>query len=213
MLIFFSPSGVHACANILSCSFYIPPKQNDKAILHQINQLLPSGIQIFDLIRVPSHFEPRTFCVARTYEYFIPLIAFKPSDRNPNYTEEQRNHWKFSNKDFDRINEIMQLLIGTKLYFNYTTASKAQMDDPTLLRSIFQFQAVNIVTIGDHQFLRCSITGRSFLYNQIRKMIGSFLFFFGPFYYLPFSQRIIHDRTSNCYDQGRCPTGCCSSHI
>ena len=59
---------------------------------------------------------------------------------------------------------------GTKKYHNYT--KKASFQDDSTNRHIYELSCVELIDFENFQAIKFKIVGQSFLYNQIRKMIG-----------------------------------------
>jgi tRNA pseudouridine38-40 synthase len=88
-------------------------------------------------------------------------------------------NYKISKEDFNKLNELLKLFIGTKSYHNYTKRLKlfikirgSQTTKDSYKRHITQFFTSEPYMIKDIECLTIIIVGQSFMIHQIRKMIG-----------------------------------------
>lgn len=69
-----------------------------------------------------------------------------------------------------QINELCRLYVGTRKYHNYT--KKLRYSSGAAQRLIKEFYIEEVLVIEGVEFAKFRIEGQSFLYHQIRKMIG-----------------------------------------
>ncbi|RAP44667.1 tRNA pseudouridine(38-40) synthase TruA [uncultured Methanosphaera sp.] len=115
--------------------------------INQLNGLLPDDIKIIGEARVPYGFKVR-FPLTRTYTYIQPIDPFKEDKL-----------------DINKIRQAMQYFIGKHNFRNF---SKRNEKNPN--REIKNIE----VEIKDN-ILIFTITGQSFLWNMVRKMVTSLL--------------------------------------
>lgn len=76
----------------------------------------------------------------------------------------------FGEAERTRLNKILNQYVGTHNFHNFTTRVKSE--DPSAKRYIVSFEAVDVFTVGNTEFVKCVVIGQSFMLHQIRKMIG-----------------------------------------
>lgn len=125
-----------------------------------INTHTPSDMHVFAIKEVTGSFNAHGKANYREYEYVFPAKILFPTD--------------FTLANIDQINTLTSKFIGTKNYHNYTR--KLTYEKAESRRYIVKFEAnKELLTHNSVSFLRFSITGQSFLYHQIRSMIGAVL--------------------------------------
>lgn len=136
--------------------------------------------------RVTKKFDSKNSARCRFYEYLIPISVFKKPSEKTDCSEE------FDNKILEKINIITKKFIGSKNFHNYSRKMKAK--DPKSWRIIIEFEArilkiqdlmteekiseYKTESLKDMKYLVFKIIGQSFIYHQIRKMIGSLIQYF-----------------------------------
>ena len=100
----------------------------------------------------------------------MPTSAFKPSIKHPEYEKLSSSDWRFSVRDMESINDMIQFFNGTRRYHNFTKKLTYRQDSSS--RHILSFRCQEIFTSDGVEFARFIIVGQSFLYHQIRKMMG-----------------------------------------
>ena len=126
-------------------------------ILAEINHHLPTDIRIISLKLVAASFHAKNSSSYREYQYLFPCRAL--------------NNTEFSREVIERLNLIAAAFHGTHSFHNYTRDLKPNM--PEAKRYIVKFEVDSApVVFEDTFYLKFIITGQSFLYHQIRKMVG-----------------------------------------
>eukprot|EP01017_Pseudomicrothorax_dubius_P049424 TRINITY_DN9191_c0_g1_i2.p1 TRINITY_DN9191_c0_g1~~TRINITY_DN9191_c0_g1_i2.p1 ORF type:complete len:360 (-),score=74.35 TRINITY_DN9191_c0_g1_i2:126-1205(-) len=166
--------GVHAVGNVVSIKLELPKNlvssetgELDKLQFKQsidfntiqklIQDQLPEDIRVFGIRFVTQTFNPRKFANSRSYEYLCPSSVFIPGfDASKSL-------------DIDYINFLCNMFVGTKRYHNFSKAIPPEA--PTAKRHVKSFRCSFLPEKPD--FLKFEVEGSSFLYHQIRKMIGS----------------------------------------
>ena len=116
----------------------------------------------------------------REYHYILPTFCLEPkiTEDKDRLTKEQNNLQKYLGNYKFRVNsELMEKVKlicadfkGSKKYHNYTR--KMASSDPSSRRHIYEVSVDELIEYEDFEAIRFKIVGQSFLYNQIRKMIG-----------------------------------------
>lgn len=114
--------------------------------------------------RVTQTFDAKLMARSRIYEYLAPMNLFHTKTYTLSAEEEQ--------EVVEKVRGWCQKFKGTKNYHNYTRNMKAT--DPKAKRYIMDMQVelVKLEKYPDTPFLQFKIHGQSFIYHQIRKMIG-----------------------------------------
>lgn len=114
-------------------------------ILSEINSYLPDSIRTLSFIGVPSDFHPRRDAKLRTYSYFLTV-----------------------NEDFNLslAREILEMFVGRHNFHNF-----AKRDTTKKINTIKDIEAADILSVGDYTY-QIRISSRSFLWQQIRRIIG-----------------------------------------
>ncbi|CAD8088992.1 unnamed protein product [Paramecium sonneborni] len=154
--------GVHALCNMVSLKLQIDQKYcqsitNNKLIdkwninwdylIQDLNSHLPQDIQVNGIKHVTQSFNVKNSADQRMYNYISP--SFSTSDK---------------------IQNLCNQYIGTHNFHNYT--SKIEYNDPASRRFIQEFK-VQPIKFQNDNYLKFTILGNSFMYHQIRKMIGT----------------------------------------
>ena len=115
--------------------------------LDYLNGLLPDDIKIIGEAKVPYGFKVR-FPINRTYTYVQPLNPFEKQ-----------------NLDYEKMKEAMTYFIGEHNFRNF---SKRHEKNPN--RKI-----INVNLEVDENLMIFTVTGESFLWNMVRKMVTSII--------------------------------------
>lgn len=133
--------------------------------ISKVNDLLPETIRLFGFKRVTKGFNSKSQCDARTYIYVLPTVAF--ADQND---EMDQKSFRISEETLKKLNEALQLYVGTKNFHNFTL--KKKHNDPSAKRYIKSFICESPFLRKDVEFCVLKVYGQSFMMHQIRKMIG-----------------------------------------
>ena len=180
--------GVHAVLNTIKCKLEVDSKYctdeylmtNEKEILKadlkktidvkkvikEINSHLPSEIEVFTMKFVTKNFDTKNSARSRKYEYIIPLDFLRVLSKH-----------QFSDSDLlSKINSILLMFKGSHDFHNYT--KKLEKNNSFNQRVIIDVKAEiiksSVSDIPDStEFVIIYIHGQSFLYHQIRKMVGA----------------------------------------
>ncbi|CAK83042.1 unnamed protein product (macronuclear) [Paramecium tetraurelia] len=154
--------GVHALCNVVSLKLQIDQKYcssmtNNKLVdkwnidwdllIQELNSQLPSDIKVNAIKHVTQSFNVKHQADQRMYNYISP---------------------SFSTVDY--VQNICNQYLGTHNFHNYT--SKKEYNDPSSKRFIQDFRVQNL-NFHNENYLKFTILGNSFMYHQIRKIIGT----------------------------------------
>ncbi|CAD8178392.1 unnamed protein product [Paramecium pentaurelia] len=135
-------------------------KLKDKAkvdygkVLNVINSNLPNDIKVHSIKLVTQGFDVRKNARYRFYEYIAPVSI---------YSE------KKGEEIIEKVNNLVKKFVGTHNFHNYSRGMK--YTDPQSMRYILSIQ-VELFKYQDREFFKFLIHGQSFIYHQIRKMMG-----------------------------------------
>ncbi|EDO07560.2 tRNA pseudouridine synthase family protein [Babesia bovis T2Bo] len=176
-----------------------PGISKEQCLVSRLNTVLPDDIRCFQVLRVTRGFCARSMCSKRMYEYVIPLSLLRyryvcGEDDNKRTFEKTSNlmnlhmnsrqniHCKrlssvalhegtTEERDVDMVllQSILSDYCGSHDFKNFTQRQK--VEEKTTQRFIHEIKVEGSESIGINA-VRVIITGQSFLYNQIRKMIG-----------------------------------------
>ena len=166
--------GVSAIMNVVSCRLHKYPDLNENEMKLKVNSLLPNDIKIFRFIEVSDHFDSKSNNNNREYNYIIPSFLFEPILNKENKIEMKdfvgNYSFKLNENSKEKLNKFCKNFLGTKKYHNYTkNVGFSQMSSQ---RHIYKFEYVFENLESNFEVIKFIIIGQSFLYNQIRKMIG-----------------------------------------
>lgn len=109
-------------------------------------------------------FDAKSSARSRKYEYIAPIALFHKS-KDPLSEEELT-------ATLNKLREWVSVFKGTKNYHNYTKTMR--FSDSQAKRYIIDIQVdlIKSEKYPDAQFVKFLIHGQSFIYHQIRKMMG-----------------------------------------
>ena len=183
--------GVSAIMNVVSCKLHKYPNMCENEMKEKVNKFLPEDIKVFRIIEVSGHFNSKDNNNLREYHYYIPSFVFERHAKNEKTEEDKREinpqenlsskikvdsyftgnySYKLPKEDIEKIRELCLEFKGTKNYHNYTR--KQQFSDMSSQRIMFEVACEEVRDFGGFEMAKFKIVGQSFLYNQIRKMIG-----------------------------------------
>ena len=170
--------GVSAVMNVISVKLHKYPDLNENDMKNKINNLLPKDIKIFRFIEVSDRFDSKDNNNNREYHYIIPTFCLEPKNENNNNNDDNVDidkfvgnyKFKLSRELHDKCKKVCSEFLGTKKYHNYT--KKVGFSDPSSQRHIYELNCDEIINFDEFECIKFKIVGQSFLYNQIRKMIG-----------------------------------------
>jgi tRNA pseudouridine38-40 synthase len=152
-------AGVHALAQV--ANFKISETRTEAEVKNYFNHYLPQDISVVDVSIVTDRFHARYNAKAKTYLYKI-------------WNEEYTNPFmrKFSmhvekKLDLSRMREAARHFVGEH---DFTAYSNAKSKKKSMVREIY-----SISIEENNGFLEIRIKGNGFLYNMVRKIVGTLI--------------------------------------
>lgn len=150
--------GVHALCTVAGLRMLWGHNKQEEDVINDINSHLPVDIRIIGLKVVANKFNAKNHADYREYEYLFPLKALYPDQ-------------EFNSDIVKNINAITSRIQGTHSFHNYSR--DAQMNTPQAKRYVVKYEVASCPIIHENrQYLKFLFIGQSFIYHQIRKMIG-----------------------------------------
>lgn len=130
-------------------------------VKREINEKLPENIKVFGIKFVTKSFVAKNSASSRIYEYLLPEHLLRT----------ERNKEENSSQLLLKLNELLKEFEGTHNFHNYT--QKGEFANKTNMRYIMSARAeIFSHEISEEKFFMIILHGQSFIYNQIRKMVG-----------------------------------------
>ncbi|WP_340373074.1 tRNA pseudouridine(38-40) synthase TruA [Peribacillus sp. FSL E2-0218] len=152
-------AGVHAFAQI--ANFKIAGNLTESEIMNYLNRYLPQDISIKEVMLVPDRFHARYNAKDKTYLYKI---------WNERYTNPFMRKYSMhveEKLDIERMKRACQYFIGAH---DFTAFSNAKSKKKSMVREIY------VIDIEENAgFIEISVRGDGFLYNMVRKMVGTLI--------------------------------------
>jgi tRNA pseudouridine38-40 synthase len=167
---------VSAIMNVVSCKLHKDPNMDEEAMKNLINENLPKDIKIFRMIEMSRTFDSKGDNNNREYHYILPSFMLEPQVEGESKSIDSFTgnfNYKISPEIHEKLKNICKAFKGTKKYHNYT--KKLAFSDPSSNRHIYELTCDEIIEFDSFQAIKFKIIGQSFLYNQIRKMIGAII--------------------------------------
>jgi tRNA pseudouridine38-40 synthase len=165
--------------NVVSVKLHKLPDINEDKTKQLMNENLPKDIKIFRIIEMSRSFDAKSNNDNREYHYILPAFCLEPKNLSTS-TEGQSIDTYVGNYDFkitpeyhDKIKSLCKQFKGTKNFHNYT--KKILFKDPQAKRHMIEVSCNELINFGAFQAIKFKLVGQSFLFNQIRKMIGAII--------------------------------------
>jgi tRNA pseudouridine38-40 synthase len=180
--------GVHAVGQCCSMKLLVPPNRESQ-FLEELNSFLPSDIRVMGMTRVTKSFNARSHCSHRRYEYLLPTYMLRAASEvkdifrkqpNPSTLDVRSVLISYRSADspstLDAFRANMSRYLGTHNYHNFTNTSgtgKAP-SDASMQRYMMgvtvspPFLARAQGEVEEVEWVKISITGQSFLFNQVK---------------------------------------------
>lgn len=130
--------------------------------LEQLNANLPPQIKVLDLKRVTKGFNAKDQCVARSYSYTLPTVAFAPYKDTVDLQT-----YRVDEQTLAKVNDTLKLFEGTRNFHNFT--SRKAFQDPSANRFIYNFQCQSPFLVRNVEFCVIIVKGQSFMLHQVIK--------------------------------------------
>jgi len=160
---------VHALQNYFGCKLRAISVDLSE-VKEKLRKSVPDDIKIFGLLKGSSKFNTKLSCSSREYLYYLPSFCMQSLKSQTSYD----NCHKYRIGGLDEINKVAEMYKGTNKFHNYTQGIHPKMGSAQ--RYIMQFKAERTLIINDLELIELFIKGQSFLYNQIRKMVGMVIY-------------------------------------
>jgi tRNA pseudouridine38-40 synthase len=152
-------AGVHAFAQI--ANFKIKDNLPESDIMNYLNRYLPQDISIMDVTVESDRFHARYNSKAKTYLYKIWNEQFpNPFMRKYSMHVEQK-------LDMKKMKEAAKYFLGEH---DFTAFSNAKSKKKTMVREIYSIDFEK-----KDGFIQIRISGNGFLYNMVRKIVGTLI--------------------------------------
>ncbi len=152
-------AGVHALAQV--ANFKITQSIAEADIKKYLNEYLPQDICILAVTAMPEHFHARYHAKGKTYLYQI----WNQEQSNP-FMRKYSMHVK-GKLDIRRMQKASAHFLGEH---DFTAFSNAKSNKKSMVRTL---SAIGIEE--QDGFVRIRVTGDGFLYNMVRKIVGTLL--------------------------------------
>ncbi|XP_056364274.1 tRNA pseudouridine synthase-like 1 isoform X1 [Oenanthe melanoleuca] len=174
-------SGVHALANAAHLDMPRPPGKADftgHQLAHALNRhLRPEPIRILSAQRVPSTFHARFSAVSRTYIYRL-LLGCAHHSQIPVFERDLCWAPPGGPLDIAAMRAAAELLLGTHDFSSFRSPGGPAQPSP--VRTLLQLRIrpgpgllARHGPLGELEFWEVKVKGRSFLYRQVRRMVGA----------------------------------------
>jgi len=152
-------SGVHALAQI--ANFKMDGNLTVSEVMTYLNRYLPHDISVVEVTLVPDRFHARYNAKDKTYLYKIWNEQYtNPFMRKYSmHVEEKLN--------ITSMNRACQYFIGTH---DFTSYSNAKSKKKSMVREIYSIEIEEIAG-----FIEIRVRGNGFLYNMVRKIVGTLI--------------------------------------
>lgn len=152
-------AGVHALAQI--ANFRMSKSATEDEVMHYLNRYLPHDISITNVMLMHDRFHSRYNAKDKTYLYKI---------WNEQYTHPFMRKYSMhvENKlDIEKMRKASQHFLGEH---DFTSYSNAKANKKSMVREIYSLE------INENAgFIEIKVRGNGFLYNMVRKIIGTLI--------------------------------------
>ncbi|MFD3448152.1 tRNA pseudouridine(38-40) synthase TruA [Microbacteriaceae bacterium 4G12] len=152
-------AGVHAFAQIANVK--IEENFTESAIKNYLNQYLPQDISVIQVVSAPERFHARYNSKAKTYLYKI----WNEEHTNP-FMRKYSMHIE-RKLDMKRMKQACQYFIGEH---DFTAFSNAKSKKKSMVREIYSLDIEK-----NDGFIQIRVSGNGFLYNMVRKIVGTLI--------------------------------------
>ncbi|WP_246942959.1 tRNA pseudouridine(38-40) synthase TruA [Bacillus pinisoli] len=154
-------AGVHALSQVANFKLSEAKSKSESEVMTYLNRYLPQDISIMDVSIVSDRFHARYNAKAKTYLYKI---------WNKEYTHPfLRKYSMHVEKELDlaKMEEAAKFFLGEH---DFTAYSNAKSKKKSMVREIY-----SISLEENNGLIEVRIRGNGFLYNMVRKMVGTFI--------------------------------------
>jgi tRNA pseudouridine38-40 synthase len=164
--------------NVVSVKLHKLPDIDEAKMKEMLNTNLPKDIKIFRIIEVSRSFDAKDNNNNREYHYVLPTFCLEskslsiPSNESID-TYKANYNFRLTPEFHEKLKQICKQFKGTKNFHNYT--KKILFKEPQAKRHIIEVSCHELIDYGTFEAIKFKLIGQSFLYNQIRKMIGAII--------------------------------------
>ncbi|MDP4120298.1 MAG: tRNA pseudouridine(38-40) synthase TruA [Bacillota bacterium] len=152
-------AGVHALAQV--ANFKISNHFTESEVKSYLYQYLPQDISVKEVMFVPESFHARLNAKGKTYLYKI----WNAEDTNPFMRKYSMHVEKTLN--INKMKEASGYFIGRH---DFTAFSNAKSKKNSMVREIYSFDIEK-----NNGFIEIRVHGNGFLYNMVRKIVGTLI--------------------------------------
>ncbi|KIL50701.1 tRNA pseudouridine synthase A [Jeotgalibacillus alimentarius] len=152
-------AGVHALSQI--ANFKMRKEATEDEVMKYLNRYLPHDISVTDVKLMHDRFHSRYNAKDKTYLYKI---------WNEQYTHPFMRKYSMhvdEKLDIEKMKDASQHFLGKH---DFTSYSNAKSKKKSMVREIYSLEMSE-----DAGFIEISIRGNGFLYNMVRKIVGSLI--------------------------------------
>ncbi|WP_413375358.1 tRNA pseudouridine(38-40) synthase TruA [Alkalihalobacillus sp. 1P02AB] len=152
-------AGVHALAQI--ANFKMEKQMTEQAVQTYLNKYLPQDIVVSHVELVSDRYHARFHTTEKTYVYKIWNEAYT----NP-FIRKYSTHIEES-LDLEKMKKAARFFIGEH---DFTAFSNAKSNKKTKVREIYSLDITK-----ENGLIEVRISGNGFLYNMVRKIVGTLI--------------------------------------
>ena len=152
-------AGVHALDQV--ANFKSSKDLTESEVMNYLNRYLPQDISVVEVTLVPDRFHSRYNAKDKTYLYKI----WNESYTNP-FMRKYSMHIE-QKLNIDEMKNASQYFIGKH---DFTTYSNAKSKKKSMVREIYTIDFKE-----DGSFINIRVRGDGFLYNMVRKIVGTLI--------------------------------------
>lgn len=152
-------AGVHALAQV--ANFKTEKDISEAEIISYLNHYLPNDISVIDVTKVSPDFHARYLAKDKTYLYRIWNMNF-PNPFMRKYSMHVEQHL-----NIEEMENGASFFLGEH---DFTAFSNAKSKKKSMVREIYSIE----ITKND-AFVFIRIRGNAFLYNMVRRMVGTLI--------------------------------------
>ena len=154
--------GVSGARQVVSTKLNLP--EDVESSICELNKALPDDIIVYDMIKATKNFDSHKFASSRVYEYNCPTFAMAPT------LGDTWSGYRIPQVVLEKVRTVLQTFVGTKFFYNYTANKSAE--DPSCFRHIKSITVSEPILVEDIEYIKIFLHGDSFVYHQIRKIVG-----------------------------------------
>jgi tRNA pseudouridine38-40 synthase len=172
--------GVHAAGVVVSLKMLIDGDSEEILDEHvqSVNEALPSDIRVFSIQRTRKSFLPRRAQLVRKYEYYVPKEFLKspPSEHVLQMFNGRHSFHNFTRRKRALENDLQKTFPDIELdKFDGFQIEALQFMPQSFYTRFVESVKCDPIVVNGSEYYCFTFKGESFLYHQIRKMVGILL--------------------------------------